>query len=257
MKESVFFSLFAVTYFFIFVEYLYSRYKKDGVYSSSGTLGNLLRGVFLQFFSYYIVGFYIFLLALSSDSFYAKILSFRNTEFSIINFIYGLLIVDFCWYLFHKTNHTIPFLRRLHKTHHGDDKLNLSTALRVSWIEQLYILIFFLPALLILDIKSMYWAFFSLNFYQFFVHSQYIKIPNKLSFILITQDLHKVHHSQDRESQNSNFGGIFSFWDRMFGSFKNPSDEEGEFKIGLKDYHQNNFIKMETDHLFLKNVKNH
>ena len=76
------------------------------------------------------------------------------------------------------------------------------------------------------------------------MHSRYIGLPRFLEIIFVTPQYHLIHHSQNIKNHNSNFGVLFSIWDRMFGTYtKNMSGN----LFGVKDYYQSNFIKVHTD----------
>ena len=65
-----------------------------------------------------------------------------------------------------------------------------------------------------------------------------------MEYIFITPQTHIVHHDQEIKHQNSNFGAMFSIWDRMFGTY---TGRVYAITPGIKKYEQNNFIKMESD----------
>jgi sterol desaturase/sphingolipid hydroxylase (fatty acid hydroxylase superfamily) len=73
-------------------------------------------------------------------------------------------------------------------------------------------------------------------------------------YLFITPENHRVHHDEDIKNQNSNYGNLFSIWDRMFGTFVRTREN---IIFGIKGYYQDNFIKMETDPViaYIKNLK--
>ena len=95
-------------------------------------------------------------------------------------------------------------------------------------------------------------AYLYLNAHQFLAHSAYIRLPRFFDYVFVTPHNHRIHHDQAVVNQNSNFGGIFSIWDRLFGTY--VSDIK-EFTPGIKGYSQDNFIMMEVDPIvrYLKN----
>ncbi len=232
-----------ITIFLIFIEFIYSIYKKDGIYSKKGTLANVLNGLVLVLVSRYFITLYIgYFIVLYS------LLNYEAFHFTVVNFAIALLLVDFMYYLFHLLHHRIYFFWKFHHVHHGDNKLNLSTSYRISWVEQIYEFLFFLP-LVVIGIHPLLIliSFYILCLWQFICHSQYIKFPHFLSYIFITPQLHAIHHNQINKHQNSNFGGIFSIWDHMLGSHV---DKIGSFTPGIKGYHQNNLLMIYTDPIF-------
>ena len=237
--SNLFFLLFNITFLFIAVEYVYSHFKKDGVYSFKGTIGNLLNGLILRIVSTVCISACIvYFINIHTQLSY-------NFKPSILLFIVCLTLVDLMYYIFHITHHSVSQLWILHSVHHGDDKFNLSTAYRISWVEQIYIMFFFLPVVLVGFHPIVVLICYNiLSLYQFLCHSQYIKFPKFMNYIFITPTLHKVHHDQETKHHNSNFGGIFNVWDRMFGTYVSHLET---FTPGIKGYKQDNFIKMETD----------
>ncbi len=238
MQTLIFFSF--LTFFLILIEFLYSIYKKDNIYSTKGTVTNILNGIGLIFISRKFILFYTgyFLI-------WYSFLNYKNYPFGLLSFIIALFLVDFIYYIFHLLHHRIKIFWTFHHVHHGDDKLNLSTAYRISWIEQIYEFLFFVPLILIgIHPFLILISFYVLCLWQFICHSQYIKFPHFMSYIFITPQLHKIHHDQVNKNQNSNFGAIFSMWDRMFGTYVDKIDN---FTPGIKGYHQENILKIYTD----------
>lgn len=244
-KSLTYFEIFKVLFYFnffvILIEYIYSAYHKDGVYSQNGTLNNVLNGLVLNFLSPKFFGFYFLLFLKMYDYMHPYIV----LKFNIFSFILCLFFVDFMYYIFHLVHHKIYFFWSLHIVHHSDEKLNLSTAHRISWFEQIYIFIFFIPLVFAgFHPVVIFFAFYVLTEYQFYCHSQYIRFPHFLQYLFVTPENHKIHHDQDDRFQSSNFGGVFSVWDRLFNTYKDPTEMK-IFRPGVKNYKEENFIKYE------------
>jgi sterol desaturase/sphingolipid hydroxylase (fatty acid hydroxylase superfamily) len=140
----------------------------------------------------------------------------------------------------------------LHVVHHSDHKLNLSTASRASWVELLYLPLFYLPLVFLGFHPYMIFLCYYIVFnHAFWVHSQYIKLPFFLDYLIFIPQNHQVHHDREIQNQNSNFGGLFTIWDRLLGTFKRSVDN---FTAGLKDYKEENFLKFQV-HTTLKLLK--
>jgi sterol desaturase/sphingolipid hydroxylase (fatty acid hydroxylase superfamily) len=242
----IFFWLVFGSFLGVCFECVYSLYKKDRIYSLSGTVGNLLRGVLVVLLSGRMMTLsfaLIFTLWLEGNSFY----TYRAEDIGWISFFLCLLSIDLCWYIFHRVHHAFRFPWALHSVHHGDNSFNLSSAFRISWIEQLYLFFFFLPVLLIGFHPTLFFlSILYLNIHQFLCHSQYIRLPKVTDFFFVTPGNHKIHHDQSEKNQHSNFGAVFSIWDRLFGTYV---AEIEHFTPGIKGYRQDNFIKMEMDPL--------
>ena len=161
----------------------------------------------------------------------------------------GLLLLDFIGaYLVHWVEHQIPLFWRLHLIHHSDKWVDTTTANRHHPGES--VLRFAFTCLGIIVVGAPMWL---VLLYQTcsvvatqFNHAN-IKLPQKLdyllSYILVSPNMHKVHHHYMLPYTDSNFGNIFSIWDRLFGTFMYmPSDE---IVYGIDTYfddQQNNSI---------------
>jgi len=128
------------------------------------------------------------------------------------------IVVDLCYYWFHRSAHEIQLLWAGHGIHHQSEYYNLSTALRQSWWASLSGWIFYLPMALMIH-PLLYATLDGANVvYQFWVHTCMVRrLPETLEFVLMTPSHHRVHH--DRRV-HKNFGGFLIIWDRIFGSFQ-------------------------------------
>ena len=159
----------------------------------------------------------------------------KNNDFGIINWLpemplwmyvsIGVLLLDFFGaYLAHFVEHKVKPLWMIHLVHHTDHKVDTTTANRHHPLESLIRFTFTLfgvfvvgaPIAIVMLYQSM-----SLIATQF-SHAN-IKLPKKvddmLSYVLVSPDMHKVHHHYVLPYTDSNYGNIFSIWDRLFGTF--------------------------------------
>ncbi len=233
------------TFFVLLAEFLYSLFKKDAIYSVASTLGNMLRGLILFFISSGVDAFYFDRLFV----WFAQPTSSPTLVTSGSMVLFCLLVLDLLYYLVHWLKHSFGFLWAFHAVHHNDRNFNMSTYLRASWVERIFVTS--LPLLVVFFLGFSTWeitlALFISFIYQFYCHSQYLQLPKLLEWFLITPNLHKIHHDQSEKNQRSNFGVVFSIWDRLFGTYVGEIEH---FTPGIKGYRQDNFIKMETDPLF-------
>ncbi len=132
-----------------------------------------------------------------------------------------LLVVleDLTFYAFHRASHRSRFLWASHQAHHSSRSFNLSTGLRQTWAPFLATP-FWLPlpflgfapeAVLTVQAASL--------LFQFFLHTQLIPSYGPLDWLLNSPRHHRAHHGQAEAFADRNFGGVFIFWDRLFGSF--------------------------------------
>ena len=148
-----------------------------------------------------------------------------------------LPILDLVRYFQHRGFHTLPWLWRFHRVHHSDPDYDLTTALRFHPGEAVFTELFYLmaigllgpPPLAVLGVEMV------VVFQNFFAHAN-AKLPDSwrrtLHWVLITPDLHRRHHSVVAEDQQTNFGTLFPWWDRLFGTYRPEAPAEG-FAVGI------------------------
>ncbi|MBT9187835.1 sterol desaturase family protein [Zobellia russellii] len=165
-----------------------------------------------------------------------KTADFTVTEnFGIINWlpemplwlyvIVGLLLLDLIGaYLAHLVEHKVKLLWRVHLVHHTDHNVDTTTANRHHPLESMIRFVFTLFGVLIVGTPIgivMLYQSLSLVATQF--NHANIKMPRKLdevlSWVIVSPDMHKVHHHYKLPYTDSNYGNIFSIWDRLFGTF--------------------------------------
>ena len=127
-------------------------------------------------------------------------------------------------YLLHVAAHKFHLLWAFHRIHHCDELLNASTGVRHHPIETLYnVILYSTFALMLAPPPEAILIWFALSTaMEFFTHSQMVlpkRLNSVLECIIFTPALHRVHHSADPVETDSNYGGVFTFWDRLFGTF--------------------------------------
>ena len=145
--------------------------------------------------------------------------------------ILGFLLLDFFIWLWHYANHRIDFLWRFHKTHHSEQFLNVTSALRFHLGELL--LSVAVKSVILVTFGISFWIFLlyevMVTFFAAFHHSN-IKLPERfqrvLEKIIISPDMHRTHHSALRDEHDSNYGVILTWWDLLFKTFdgRQPKD---------------------------------
>lgn len=140
--------------------------------------------------------------------------------------ILGLLILDFIGaYLAHWVQHRITWMWRFHLIHHTDTWIDTTSANRHHPGESVIRFVFTLIAILIVGAPMwMVFMYQSLSVVCSQFNHANIPLPKKIdrwiSYFLVSPDMHKVHHHYKLPYTDSNYGNIFSIWDRMFGTFK-------------------------------------
>ena len=126
-------------------------------------------------------------------------------------------------YLPHYIQHKVKFLWRIHLVHHSDHNVDTTTANRHHPLESIIRFAFTLLGVLILGTSiGVVFLYQSISLILSQFNHANIKLPlnldNVLSFIIVSPDMHKVHHHYVMPYTDSNYGNIFSFWDRLFGT---------------------------------------
>lgn len=165
---------------------------------------------------------------------------------SIFAFILTLLIFDMAIYWQHRLFHVVPLLWRLHKVHHVDQDIDVTTGSRFHTIEILLSLLIKFSLVLILGPSVLAVMVFEviLNGTAMFNHAN-VALPKKLDqflrLFIVTPDMHRVHHSTIMDESNRNFGFSLSIWDRMFSSYQEqPRKGHLGMDIGVEGYTQTN-----------------
>jgi sterol desaturase/sphingolipid hydroxylase (fatty acid hydroxylase superfamily) len=153
-----------------------------------------------------------------------------------------LLVLDFALYLQHVLFHAVPVLWRLHRMHHADLDVDATTGLRFHPLEILLSL--GLKEAVVVLLGAVPWAVVAfdvlLNVASVFNHGN-VALPEHhdrwLRWIVVTPDMHRVHHSTRVVETNSNFGFSVSWWDRLCGTYRaQPALGQVGMDIGLSEY---------------------
>ena len=151
----------------------------------------------------------------------------------------GVIVLDFTSYFIHRFIHKSKFLWRFHRVHHSEIDMDSSTSFKFHPLEAIIIF----PAILT-EIALVGISFPAIVLYNaiilpvfFILHSNlnYPKWAEKFfSPVFATPDFHRVHHSDEQKYTDSNYGDIFSLWDRLFGTFQKANPQDIHF--GLKEF---------------------
>ncbi len=155
-------------------------------------------------------------------------------------FFLNILAYDLVIYWIHRSQHEITKLWPLHRVHHTDPYLDVTSAFRFHPFETLYRISIQAVAVFILGITvAEISTYLSVVVCALLFSHTNIKLGRAvdrfLGYIFVTPDIHRVHHAWERKLHDSNYGIVFSFWDRVFGTFSDP-DQAKQFNIGLKEY---------------------
>jgi sterol desaturase/sphingolipid hydroxylase (fatty acid hydroxylase superfamily) len=159
-----------------------------------------------------------------------------------------LLILDMLIYFWHRANHQFPLLWRFHEVHHLDATLDSTTAFRFHWGEVLLSALARAVIVISLDIPLESVLVFETQVLlaAIFAHSNVKLSPGlekALGWIVITPAIHWIHHHAIRRDTDSNYGNLFSFWDRLFRTF-NKTPRSPTMSIGVEREPEKPFLRL-------------
>lgn len=159
-----------------------------------------------------------------------------------LEIVLALLALDLAIWFQHLVTHKVPVLWRLHRMHHTDRDVDVTTALRFHPIEIALSMLWKIACVLALGASPLAVILFEviLNGCAMFNHAN-LRLPRRLDrflrVFLVTPDMHRVHHSVLRAEHDSNYGFNLSLWDRAFGTYvPQPRDGHESMTIGLPEY---------------------
>ena len=154
----------------------------------------------------------------------------------------SIIVLDFAVWLSHVLSHKIPLFWRFHRMHHSDRDFDVTTAIRFHPIEIIvsmgwkvaWVLLLGAPAVAVILFEIL------LNGTAMFNHSN-TKLPlwldRILRLVVVTPDMHRVHHSVKMHETDSNYGFNLPWWDRLFGTYiEQPADGHDNMQIGLSEW---------------------
>jgi sterol desaturase/sphingolipid hydroxylase (fatty acid hydroxylase superfamily) len=157
-----------------------------------------------------------------------------------MEFAVSFLLMDLGFYYWHLANHRLPFLWRFHNVHHIDPDLDVSTAFRFHFGEVALSSAFNLLEVSLLGMSASAFAVYQLAFQaEVLFHHSNLRLPIRferlLSKVIVTPRMHGIHHSQVQRENNSNFGTVFTWWDRLHRTL-GLNISQSEIVIGIPAY---------------------
>ena len=156
----------------------------------------------------------------------------------------AVVVLDLIIYLQHVMFHAVPALWRLHRMHHADLDFDLTTGSRFHTVEIVLSVLLKLAAVIVIGPPAVAVVIFEvvLNGTSMFNHGN-LRLPpgldRVLRWVLVTPDMHRVHHSDIPAETNSNFGFNLPWWDRLFGTYRaQPSLGHEGMTIGLDTFRE-------------------
>ncbi len=152
----------------------------------------------------------------------------------------AVVLLDFIIYWQHQVFHLVPILWRFHMMHHSDLDLDVTSGVRFHPVEMVISLLVKGAAVMILGVAPLAVVAFEivLNSTALFNHSNVrmpLSLDRVLRYVIVTPDMHRIHHSVDVRETNSNYGFNVPWWDRLFGTYcAEPALGQLGMQIGLE-----------------------
>jgi sterol desaturase/sphingolipid hydroxylase (fatty acid hydroxylase superfamily) len=169
-----------------------------------------------------------------------------------------VVVLDLAIYLQHVLFHAVPILWRLHRMHHADLDVDVTTGARFHPIEIVVSMLLKLGVIAMLGAPPLGVLVFELllSTGSLFNHGN-LRLPLRadgvLRWIVVTPDMHRVHHSVEREETNRNFGFTLSWWDRIFGTYRaQPAAGHARMTLGIAQFRDLSDLRL--DRLLLQPV---
>lgn len=152
-------------------------------------------------------------------------------------FVAGLLLFDFGYYARHRIEHQWPLLWRLHRVHHSDTDIDLSTTFRTHPVDAVLGILFNLAVILLFGVSPAAVALhmFARQVVMAWGHLNVRPRPRLsriAAWLVVTPEFHGRHHSSVQAETDSNYATVFTFWDRLFGTFSPRTGPVERFGLG-------------------------
>lgn len=218
--------LIPLLFIMVAVEWIIAHRQGKDYYNLSDVVVNLCCGLLERLFDFFwiIISFFVFTFVHDHFALY----SIPNT---VLSFVFLIFCADLAGYWFHRLSHEINFMWAAHIVHHQSEELNLTTVFRVSAFAVIFRTPFWSVLPLIgFDPAAVTIAIATIGFYQMLVHTRLVKSWGILEKFMVTPSNHRVHHAYNEAYLDTNYGGIFIIWDRIFGTYQS---EKEPVKFGI------------------------
>lgn len=159
---------------------------------------------------------------------------------SALEFAAAILILDAAIWAQHLVMHKVPILWRMHRVHHADRDMDVSTAIRFHPLEIALSMVLKIGLVYLLGPTALAVVAFEvlLNGTALFNHAN-LRIPPRLDralrWVIVTPDMHRIHHSTQRAEHDSNYGFSITLWDRLFRTYRaDPTQGHDGMSVGLR-----------------------
>ncbi|MEM6318292.1 MAG: sterol desaturase family protein [Bacteroidota bacterium] len=178
-----------------------------------------------------------------------------------VELLIAVMVLDLvAQYLAHYLLHKVAFMWRFHMIHHSDTQVDATTATRHHPGDYVMREVFALGAIIITGIPLAYYLFYRIAtvFFTYFTHANFYmppKLDKALSYVFVTPNMHKFHHHFERPWTDTNFGNIFSFWDRIFGTMTYDDPRKVQYGLDVLDDSRDQDVAYQFKVPFDKSIK--
>lgn len=158
-----------------------------------------------------------------------------------VELIIAVMVLDFmAQYVVHYLLHRIKWMWKFHMVHHSDTKVDATTGTRHHPGDYVLREVFAIIAVIIFGIPVAFYVFYRICtiFFTYVTHANILLpmwLDKMLSLVFVTPNVHKFHHHFERPWTDTNFGNIFSIWDRLFGTFVYDDPKKIQFGLDVTD----------------------
>ena len=178
-----------------------------------------------------------------------------------VEIILAIMILDFMsQYVVHYLLHKVPFMWRFHTVHHSDTHVDVTSGTRHHPIDFIFRETFALIGIVIAGLPVAYYLLYRILtvLFTYFSHAD-IKLPlwldKGISFVFISPNMHKFHHHHVMPWTDTNFGNIFSIWDRIFGTYVYENTDDIVYGVDILDAEKSEDILYQLKAPFQKGLK--
>jgi len=203
------------------IEYLVAKKTGKNYFGFAESVSNINVGIAERLFDTFTVGLFYF------------VYDFLHRHFGIFHISSGpllwfslLLLTDFIWYWYHRLAHEVNILWAVHVVHHQSEDFNYTVSARITVLQAVARMCFWsilpvigFPPAMIVSVQLVH------GIYPFFIHTRTIPKLGILEYILVTPSHHRVHHAANEQYLDRNYGDVFIFWDKLFGTFTEENEE--------------------------------
>jgi alkylglycerol monooxygenase len=218
------YAAFAIPAFFLFLglELVLAKKKnRQDVFKYESSVANLSIGIAERLLNLFISASFYQLFCFIYDNYRVFTISSHWSVWVLL-----LLSTDLVWYWYHRLGHEVNLLWGAHIVHHQSEEFNYTVSARITTIQAIVRNLFWciLPfagfqPLMVMTILIVHGA------YSFFTHTQLVRLPGWLEHVFVTPSIHGVHHASNEKYLNKNYGDLFVFWDKLFGTFVREDEQ--------------------------------